>query len=185
VLVDAGGAVGAGAGPDGELPAFEVAEKVLPLGIGGGATANLEADLLAKVGHCHGRNQKIVLSGYSQGAWVIRVALAALKAGHPDKWADARDSISGIGFVADPYNKFFKPQLPEEFGLGKSYSDCLPGDPICNDPRTTLKGVSDCKFGKALSCPHLLYGITDIGKVPGKTAIQDVAAFLQRGLKNR
>lgn len=37
VLVDAGGAVGAGAGADGEFAAFEVAEEVLPLGLGGGA----------------------------------------------------------------------------------------------------------------------------------------------------
>src|SRR3954468_18650769 len=37
MFVDAGGAVGAGAGADGEFGAFEVAEEVLPLGIGGGA----------------------------------------------------------------------------------------------------------------------------------------------------
>lgn len=33
VFVDAGGAVGAGAGADGQLAAFEVAEEVLPLGV--------------------------------------------------------------------------------------------------------------------------------------------------------
>lgn len=37
MFVDAGGAVGAGAGADGELAAFEVAEEVFPLGVGGGA----------------------------------------------------------------------------------------------------------------------------------------------------
>ncbi|MFF3468490.1 hypothetical protein [Streptomyces sp. NPDC002619] len=37
MLVDAVGAVGASAGADGELAAFEVAEEVLPLGVGGGA----------------------------------------------------------------------------------------------------------------------------------------------------
>ncbi|MFF7975877.1 cutinase family protein [Streptomyces sp. NPDC007905] len=147
--------------------------------------ANLEADLLAQVGHCHGQKQKVVLAGYSQGAWVIRVALAALKRDHPHQWADVLDSISGIGLLADPYNKFFQPPLPEEFGLKNSYSVCLPGDPVCNDPLTTLEGVRDCTVGEPLSCTHLLYGITDIGKVPGKTAIQDVATFLQRGLKNR
>lgn len=36
VFMDARGAVGAGAGTDGELAAFEVAEEVLPLGVGGG-----------------------------------------------------------------------------------------------------------------------------------------------------
>jgi hypothetical protein len=33
--MNAGGAVGAGAGADGELAAFEVAEEVLPFGFGG------------------------------------------------------------------------------------------------------------------------------------------------------
>ncbi|MEV7740087.1 hypothetical protein AB0O75_50150 [Streptomyces sp. NPDC088921] len=37
VFVDTGGALGACAGADGELAAFEVAEEVLPLGVGGGA----------------------------------------------------------------------------------------------------------------------------------------------------
>src|SRR4051794_3991245 len=37
MFVDAGGAVGAGAGADGEFAAFEVAEEILPLGVGGGA----------------------------------------------------------------------------------------------------------------------------------------------------
>ncbi|WP_328741671.1 hypothetical protein OG436_04660 [Streptomyces caniferus] len=37
VLVDAGGAVGAGAGADGELAAFEVTEEVFPLCVGRGA----------------------------------------------------------------------------------------------------------------------------------------------------
>src|SRR5437763_124328 len=37
VLVDAGGAEGAGAGPDGDLAPFEVAEELLPFVSGGGA----------------------------------------------------------------------------------------------------------------------------------------------------
>ncbi len=37
MLVDAGGAIGAGAGVNGELAAFEAAEEVLPLGVDGPA----------------------------------------------------------------------------------------------------------------------------------------------------
>ncbi|WP_445520821.1 hypothetical protein [Streptomyces sp. NEAU-174] len=37
MFMDAGGSVGAGAGADREFAAFEVAEEVFPLGVGGGA----------------------------------------------------------------------------------------------------------------------------------------------------
>jgi hypothetical protein len=37
VLVDAGGAERAAAGAGGDLAAFEVAEELLPFGVGGGA----------------------------------------------------------------------------------------------------------------------------------------------------
>lgn len=146
--------------------------------------ANLEADLLAQVRACHGQNQKIVLSGYSQGSWVIRVALDALKRDHPDDWPAIRDSISGIGLIADPNNALARPSIPSELDQGKTYRVCLTGDAVCGDPFTTPIGNVNCLIVLDPFCPHVRYGTESTGPATVGTAVQEVSLFLQLSLRN-
>jgi hypothetical protein len=165
------------------LTAAEVAKNGFPVpdSVREGA-ANLEADLLAQVRACHGQTQKIVLAGYSQGNWVIRVALDALKRDHPDEWPDIVSSISGIGLVADPYNPLARPSLPAELDKGQTVRVCLPDDAVCNDPFTVPTGDVNCIITFNILCPQVRYGTEPTVPGSNKSAIQEISSSLQLGL---
>ncbi|WP_328455351.1 cutinase family protein [Streptomyces sp. NBC_00386] len=165
------------------LTAAEVVKNGFPIpdSVREGA-ANLEADLLAQVRACHGQNQKIVLAGYSQGNWVIRVALDAFKRDHPDEWPDIVSSISGIGLVADPYNPLARPSLPAELDKGQTIRACLPDDAVCNDPFTVPTGDVNCIITFSILCPHVRYGTEPTVPRSEKSAILEISSSLQLGL---
>ncbi|WP_435857136.1 cutinase family protein [Streptomyces rishiriensis] len=140
--------------------------------------ARLQQDLRDRVHACP--TQKIVLAGYSQGAWAIRVALDKLK--DDPNWPQIRDSISGIGFVGEPNEIWAHPRLSQEL-RDRTYSACAPGDPVCGN---VLGTVFDHRCfnpfnppaGFNILCPHLRYG-TEAGVGPDLTYIQDVANSLR------
>ncbi|MGW1808157.1 cutinase family protein [Streptomyces sp. NPDC002078] len=97
--------------------------------------------------------QPIVLSGYSQGALVIRLALDGLK----DR-PDILQRIKGIALVADPTDALIGPSLPDDLeALTKR--TCTATDPVCNTFNFAFlqkaKACSDNPNGAA--CPHTQY----------------------------
>ncbi|WP_392748926.1 cutinase family protein [Streptomyces sp. LN590] len=123
-------------------------------------------------------HQKIILSGYSQGAWVIRMALQALKQQPDVNWSEIEGAIAGIGLIADPYNKIFMPPVPEELE-SRTFKVCLPGDVVCNNPVDNYPSPKCDPF--TILCPHVRYG-TEQG-AGGRTKIQEVADFLRTRLQ--
>ncbi|NEW71025.1 cutinase family protein [Streptomyces rapamycinicus] len=83
-------------------------------------------------------HQKIFLAGYSQGALVVREALALLP-------PDVRSRISGIALFGDPIvPRRLGPEVPADLA-GRTTSQCADGDPVC-DP-----SLSEVSRGAALA----------------------------------
>ncbi|WP_327257131.1 cutinase family protein [Streptomyces sp. NBC_01244] len=155
-----------------------------PASVREGAT-NLKKEILDRVSHCpHG---KILLAGYSQGAWVIRVTLDELKHSPGVDWPAVSANIKGIGLLADPYNAIYHPSLPEDL-KAKSNGVCAAEDPVCNNPFTSPH-LDRCFPHLTGLCPHIRYttdrGPTDKG-VPGTgnemTGVENVAFHLRLSL---
>ncbi|MFF8431072.1 cutinase family protein [Streptomyces sp. NPDC016566] len=140
-----------------------------------GGVEQLEGDIVTRATECS--TQKIVLTGYSQGAWVIRMALDALS--HRPDWNEVKDRISGIGLLADPFNDFFGPKLPA--GTGPTFTVCAPEDPVCNNPFTTPHR-DRCFPNLTILCPHLRYGTETTVGTNGRTGTQALADFLSKKL---
>ncbi|MFH8736781.1 cutinase family protein [Streptomyces sp. NPDC017964] len=141
-----------------------------------GGSEQLQGDIITRVAQCP--NQKIVLTGYSQGAWVIRKALDALS--HLPNWNQIKDSISGIGFVADPDHLLAPPELPK--GLEDRTSGvCAPDDPVCNPPFTAAHSER-CFPELTILCSHLRYGTESTPQTEPKTGVQAVTDFLRKRL---
>ncbi|MEU9372156.1 cutinase family protein [Streptomyces avermitilis] len=129
----------------------------VPHSVTGGA-AQLQKDILTRIGACP--HEKLVLTGYSQGAWVVRLALSNLK--NDPNWPAISESISAIGLLAEPNPQFFKPDtFPAELE-GKTHRVCAAGDSVCGNPLGALIPLNPCGnpiFGTKATpaCPHLRY----------------------------
>ncbi|MGW2627847.1 cutinase family protein [Streptomyces chattanoogensis] len=77
------------------------------------------------------RDQKIVLAGYSQGAVIIRIAMAELNRTHD---TGALGMVKGIATFGDPW---LPPPLSDELQK-RTKSACAPMDPICQPLASTL-----------------------------------------------
>jgi Cutinase len=137
----------------------------------------LEKAILDRVNSCP--DQKIVLAGYSQGSWVIRVALDALS--HRSDWSEVSDKISGVGLLADPYNVIARPALPKSLvDAGRTQTVCLPGDPVCKDPQK----IGDCAPNATVErCEHLRYAL-DNDPTTGSTPVNEISLFLDLSLRD-
>ncbi|MFF7845239.1 cutinase family protein [Streptomyces ossamyceticus] len=137
----------------------------------------LESAILERVRNCP--DQKIVVAGYSQGSWVVRVALDALS--RRDDWPQVSERISGVGLLADPYNVLARPGLPRNLvNSGRTFTICLPGDPVCNDPRR----IGDCAPDATEErCVHLRYA-RDTDPAIGTTPVRQVSLFLDISLRD-
>lgn len=140
----------------------------------------LEMDIVNRVTACP--NQKILLTGYSQGAWVIRLALDRLqhRTEKPD-WETIRSKIAGIGLLADPFNDFFKPELPPDV-VGRTLKICDSEDPVCNDLTKTPRNERCLSDPPTILCPHFRYGTEVAAGTGGKTGVQAITDFLRRKL---
>ncbi|MFJ1998399.1 cutinase family protein [Streptomyces asiaticus] len=99
-------------------------------------------------------HQKIFLAGYSQGAIVVREALALLS-------PDIRDRISGIALFGDPIiPERLGPEVPRDL---RTISPCEPGDPICDRSlsaprrRGALLACTKGLIGSLSTCAHFAY----------------------------
>ncbi|MFE9468597.1 cutinase family protein [Streptomyces virginiae] len=137
--------------------------------------ASVLASMIKKqIKECKGENldrKKIILSGYSQGAVVVRAAVASLP-------VDLQKHIHGITLFGDPGPQQAGPDLPSDL-KGRTYNKCLHGDPVCDENLRSLHpgsvaarigGLELCaavlvaKIGME-SCPHFSYQ----GEVPNAT----------------
>jgi alpha-beta hydrolase superfamily lysophospholipase len=118
-----------------------------------------------------GRNQKIVLAGYSQGALAILLALDRLS-------DEALARISAIVLIAPPViapGVLDVPDVPEEL-RERTARYCLPGDPVCRpDARLDELRTGDCAELRP-ACTHLHYSQPPSPGVPSET--ERAARFL-------
>ncbi|MFF7647000.1 cutinase family protein [Streptomyces canus] len=111
--------------------------------------------------HAKCTDEKILLAGYSQGAEVVRRALASVS-------PEIRARVSGIALFGDPTrDEKDRPNGPSARSLGVSFSSYCNGlDPVCST--RDLKRVYACATGD-VNCTHFKY-------VPAAT--DDAATFL-------